>query len=101
MGRFCRNYRALRILGRWMRMIVIPNQSSVAKACEEFDEPGRMKPPPYYGRLVNVMEGLVKFTLLTRDSAGYLVNRCSELKAIRRDVTGATHVAAALGDASK
>jgi arsenical resistance protein ArsH len=68
----------LRILGRWMRMITIPNQSSVAKAFLEFDEAGRMKPSPYYERLVDVMEELVKFTLLTRDIAPYLVDRYSE-----------------------
>ena len=56
----------LRVLGRWMRMITIPNQSSVAKAYNEFDEAGRMKPADYYDRLVDVMEELVKFTLLTR-----------------------------------
>ncbi|MDR6524364.1 arsenic resistance protein ArsH [Variovorax paradoxus] len=68
----------LRVLGRWMRMITIPNQSSVAKAFLEFDEAGRMKPSPYYERVVDVMEELVKFTLLTRDCAGYLVDRYSE-----------------------
>jgi len=68
----------LRILGRWMRMITIPNQSSVAKAFQEFDEAGRMKPSSYYERVVDVMEELVKFTLLTRDVAPYLVNRYSE-----------------------
>jgi arsenic resistance protein ArsH len=57
----------LRILGRWMRMITIPNQSSVAKAYLEFDDAGRMKPSPFYERVVDVMEELVKFTLLTRD----------------------------------
>ena len=56
----------LRILGRWMRMITIPNQSSVAKAYEQFDEAGRMRPSPYYDRLVDVMEELMKFTYLTR-----------------------------------
>ncbi len=70
----------LRILGRWMRMITIPNQSSVAKAFLEFDDDGRMKPSPYYDRLVDVMEELVKFTLLTRASAPYLVDRYSERK---------------------
>jgi arsenic resistance protein ArsH len=68
----------LRILGRWMRMITIPNQSSVAKAYLEFDEEGRMKPSAFYERVVDVMEELVKFTLLTRDAAPYLVDRYSE-----------------------
>jgi arsenical resistance protein ArsH len=68
----------LRVLGRWMRMITIPNQSSVAKAYLEFDEEGRMKPSAFYDRVVDVMEELVKFTLLTRDGAGYLVDRYSE-----------------------
>jgi len=70
----------LRILGRWMRMITIPNQSSVAKAYQEFDEAGRMKPSSYYDRVVDVMEELVKFTLLTRDVAPYLTDRYSERK---------------------
>ena len=70
----------LRVLGRWMRMLTIPNQSSVAKAFLEFDEAGRMKPSAYYERLVDVMEELVKFTLLTRDVAPYLVDRYSERK---------------------
>ena len=56
----------MRVLGRWMRMLTIPNQSSVAKAYQEFDEDGRMKPSPYYDRIVDVVEELVKFTLLTR-----------------------------------
>ncbi|SFO76601.1 arsenical resistance protein ArsH [Variovorax sp. OK605] len=68
----------LRVLGRWMRMITIPNQSSVARAFMEFEEDGRMKPSPYYERVVDVMEELLKFTLLTRDCAGYLVDRYSE-----------------------
>jgi arsenical resistance protein ArsH len=70
----------LRLLGRWMRMLTIPNQSSVAKAFQEFDEAGRMKPSPYYDRVVDVMEELVKFTLLTRDVSAYLVDRYSERK---------------------
>ena len=70
----------LRVLGRWMRMITIPNQSSVAKAYEQFDEAGRMKPSPYYDRVVDVMEELVKFTLLTRDCSAYLTDRYSERK---------------------
>ncbi|ATH14344.1 MULTISPECIES: arsenical resistance protein ArsH [Delftia] len=68
----------MRVLGRWMRMLTIPNQSSVAKAYQEFDDAGRMKPSPYYERVVDVMEELVKFTLLTRDCTGYLVDRYSE-----------------------
>lgn len=70
----------MRILGRWMRMITIPNQSSVAKAFTEFDEAGRMKPSAFYDRVVDVMEELVKFTLLTRDVSPYLVDRYSERK---------------------
>lgn len=80
----------LRILGRWMRMITIPNQSSVPKAYEEFDEAGRMKPSSYYERLVDVMEELVKFTLLTRDRADYLVDRYSERKAEGRHPAAAS-----------
>lgn len=68
----------MRVLGRWMRMLTIPNQSSVAKAFMEFDEENRMKPSPYYERVVDVMEELMKFTLLTRDSKDYLVDRYSE-----------------------
>ena len=68
----------MRLLGRWMRMVTIPNQSSVAKAYQEFDEAGRMKPSAFYDRVVDVMEELMKFTLLTRDVAPYLVDRYSE-----------------------
>ncbi|MCB5185001.1 arsenical resistance protein ArsH [Methylobacillus gramineus] len=68
----------MRILGRWMRMITIPNQSSVPKAFQEFDEEGRMKPSSLYDRVVDVMEELVKFTLLTRDISPLLVDRYSE-----------------------
>ena len=68
----------LRLLGRWMRMFTIPNQSSVAKAYEEFDETGRMKPSSYYDRIVDVMEELVRFTILLRPHANQLVDRYSE-----------------------
>ena len=68
----------MRILGRWMRLLTIPNQSSVAKAFLEFDDQGRMKPSGYYLRIVDVVEELMKFTLLTRDHKDYLVNRYSE-----------------------
>ncbi|ASU39435.1 arsenical resistance protein ArsH [Herbaspirillum sp. meg3] len=68
----------MRVLGRWMRMITIPNQSSVAKAFLEFEEDGRMRPSAYYERVVDVMEELFKFTLLTRDVSPYLVDRYSE-----------------------
>lgn len=71
---------ALRVLGRWMRMVVIPNQSSVAKAWREFDDAGRMKPSPFYDRVVDVMEELFKFTLMVRDRSDYLVDRYSERK---------------------
>lgn len=70
----------MRVLGRWMRMITIPNQSSVAKAFQEFEADGRMKASAYYDRVVDVMEELIKFTLLTRESSSYLTNRYSERK---------------------
>ncbi|MFB2553502.1 arsenical resistance protein ArsH [Ensifer soli] len=72
----------LRVLGRWMRMITIPNQSSVAKAFQEFDADGRMKPSSYYDRVVDVCEELVKFTLITRDASAYLTDRYSERKEV-------------------
>lgn len=70
----------MRVLGRWMRMITIPNQSSVAMAYKEFEDDGRMKPSAYFDRVVDVMEELVKFTLLTRSVSDYLVDRYSERK---------------------
>ena len=84
---------ALRVLGRWMRMVTIPNQSSVPKVWQEFDASGRMKPSPYYDRLVDVMEELVKFTLLVRDRSDYLVDRYSE----RKGADNAKALAAAAG----
>ncbi|GAA0774284.1 arsenical resistance protein ArsH [Roseibium denhamense] len=73
----------MRVLGRWMRMVTIPNQSSVPKAYTEFDEDGRMKPSPLYDRVVDVMEELMKFTLLVRGRSDYLVDRYSERKSDR------------------
>lgn len=84
---------ALRVLGRWMRMVTIPNQSSVAKAWQEFDDEGRMKPSAYYDRVVDVMEELVKFTLLVRGRSDYLVDRYSE----RKGAIEAVALAAATG----
>lgn len=68
----------MRILGRWMRMVTIPNQSSIPKAWLEFDDEGRLPAGPFYARIVDVMEELVKFTWLTRGRADYLVDRYSE-----------------------
>lgn len=68
----------LRVLGRWMRMFTIPNQSSVAKAYLEFDDNDRMKPSPYYNRIVDVLEELMKFTFLVSDNQSLLVDRYSE-----------------------
>jgi arsenic resistance protein ArsH len=76
----------LRLLGRWMRMFTIPNQSSVAMAYKEFDDSGRMKPSGYYDRIVDVMEELVRFTILLRPHAGQLVDRYSERKAFQTHV---------------
>lgn len=80
----------LRVLGRWMRMVTIPNQSSVAKAFDEFDAAGRMKPSSYYDRIVDVMEELVRFTVLLRPHAGRLVDRYSERKAAGMPISPAT-----------
>lgn len=77
----------LRILGRWMRMITIPNQSSVPKAFTEFGDDDRMLPSPYYNRVVDVMEELVKFTWLTRGRSDYLIDRYSERVESAQDVS--------------
>lgn len=84
----------LRLLGRWMRMITIPNQSSVAKAWQEFDDAGRMKPSAYYDRIVDVMEELVRFTVLTRPHDSALVDRYSERKAEGRMIDPVTDLSA-------
>ena len=76
----------MRILGRWMRMVTIPNQSSVPKAFLEFEN-GRMKPSPFYNRLVDVMEELVKFTMLTKNRSAYLTDRYSERVETANDVS--------------
>ncbi|MFK3739560.1 arsenical resistance protein ArsH [Massilia sp. TN1-12] len=68
----------LRLLGRWMRMFTIPNQSSVPMAYKEFDDEGRMRPSAYYDRVVDVMEELFKMTLLLRGRSDYLNDRYSE-----------------------
>ncbi|MDJ0276793.1 arsenical resistance protein ArsH [Sphingomonas sp. 2R-10] len=80
----------LRLLGRWMRMVTIPNQSSVAMAFKEFDDAGRMKPSSYYDRIVDVMEELVRFTVLLRPHAVQLVDRYSERKQVGVPVDVAT-----------
>ncbi|SPJ32913.1 arsenical resistance protein ArsH [Kushneria phyllosphaerae] len=87
----------MRILGRWMRMLTLPNQSSVPKAFNEFDEDGRMHASPLYQRIVDVCEELVKFTWLTRGRVGYLVDRYSErvesAEAVSKRVNQRTHQA--------
>lgn len=90
----------MRVLGRWMRMITIPNQSSVAKAFAEFDDAGRMRASPYYDRVVDVMEELVKFTLLTRDRAAYLVDRYSERKESAAELSKRVNAARAIDERS-
>jgi arsenic resistance protein ArsH len=84
----------LRLLGRWMRMFTIPNQSSVAMAYKEFDEAGRMKPSSYYERIVDVMEELVRFTVLLRPHAAQLVDRYSERKQANIIIDPASDVSA-------
>lgn len=84
----------LRLLGRWMRMFTIPNQSSVAKAYEEFDAEGRMRPSAYYDRIVDVMEELVRFTVLLRPHASALVDRYSERKEEGRPIDRVTDLSA-------
>jgi arsenical resistance protein ArsH len=86
----------LRVLGRWMRMITIPNQSSIAKAYEQFDDAGRMKQSAYYDRIVDVMEELIKFTLLTRGISPHLTDRYSERKEETEKLSQRLHLDKAL-----
>lgn len=85
----------MRVLGRWMRMLTIPNQSSIPKAFQVFDEAGRMRPSPHYDRIVDVMEELMKFTLLTRDRADFLVDRYSERNESAEALTKCVNLSAA------
>ncbi|MEM6481959.1 MAG: arsenical resistance protein ArsH [Pseudomonadota bacterium] len=87
----------MRILGRWMRLITVPNQSSVPKAWDEFDADDRMKPGPYYNRLVDVMEELMKFTLLTRGQSAYLTDRYSERVESREQLSKRVNAPKAIG----
>lgn len=77
---------SMRILGRWMRVITIPNQSSVAMAFNEFNDDGTMKPSSYRDRVVDVLEELMRFTYLTRDISDFLVDRYSERKSMNKNV---------------
>jgi arsenic resistance protein ArsH len=86
----------LRLLGRWMRMFTIPNQSSVAMAYKEFDEAGRMTPSAYYDRIVDVMEELVRITILMRSHATQLVNCYSQRKAAKVVARSEDHATVAI-----
>lgn len=90
----------MRVLGRWMRMLTIPNQSSVAKAFQQFDDEGRMLPSSYYNRVVDVMEELVKFTLLTRGLIPYLTDRYSERIETAEELMRRVNLPAAAGASS-
>ena len=82
----------LRLLGRWMRMVTIPNQSSIAMAYKEFEE-GRLKPSPYYDRIVDVMEELVRFTVLLRPHVAQMTDRYSERKESAEQLEARTKLA--------
>ncbi len=77
----------MRILGRWMRMFAVPNQSSVPKAWQEFDEEGRMKPSAWYDRIVDVAEELFKITLILKSHTPYLADRYSERKESHQELS--------------
>ncbi len=79
----------MRILGRWMRMVTIPNQSSVPKAWMQFEK-GRMKPGSLYNRIVDVCEELTRFTWMTRARSDGLVDRYSESAEKARERVGAS-----------
>jgi arsenic resistance protein ArsH len=87
----------LRLLGRWMRMFTIPNQSSVAMVYKEFDDDDRMRPSSYYDRIVDVMEELVRFTVLMRPHATQLVDRYSERREAGLKRSTEDHAAVAIG----
>ena len=55
-----------------------PFRSAWANSKTEVDDDKRMKPSPYYNRVVDVMEELIKFTILTRACSDHLVDRYSE-----------------------
>ncbi|MGR3484296.1 MAG: arsenical resistance protein ArsH [Paracoccaceae bacterium] len=77
----------LRILGRWMRLLTIPNQASTPKAWREFEEDGTMKDSPFRLRVHDVMEELAKFTYLTRDHREHLLDRYSERVESREELS--------------
>lgn len=88
----------LRVLGRWMRMFAIPNQSSIAKAWQEFDSHGKLKDSPYRDRVIDVLEELFKITLLMRSQSSYLTERFSEQKSEQKSEMDNQALEQALGE---
>ncbi|MBV1909068.1 MAG: arsenical resistance protein ArsH [Kangiellaceae bacterium] len=88
----------LRILGRWMRMFTIPNQSSVPKAYQEFNKDGTMKDSPLKDRVVDVMEELFRMTLVLREKSEWLSNRFSENKTTQNPINETTRCNNILAD---